>query len=332
MSADYPLSLEHNLTEHYRQNILPFWQHSVIESNFVSKDRIVIAYAYTLNPQAKATIVISPGRTEGYLKYQELIFDLHQKGYMVFIIDHRGQGLSGQLIDHPQKGHVGDFQHYVDDLKQFYDDVVADKTIGQRFLLGHSMGGTIATLYLQQRPDDFAAATVSAPMYGFNAGKLPTALAKPLIRGLIWYKKQTETTEDYFFNQGDYHWVPFEQNELTHSEIRYRQFRQQNEDVPALQLGGITFGWLSTSFNAIDQLFEHLNQLKIPMLLLQAGSDTVVNLAAQDHFCQQMQQYHGCQKLVLKGSKHEILFETDDIRNQAIQVMLGFFDRVCERA
>ncbi|MFT4925612.1 MAG: lysophospholipase [Phenylobacterium sp.] len=316
------LSSEHQLTEHYAQIILPFWQQSVIESQFTSTDNVTISYAYTLCPQAKATIVISPGRSEGYLKYQELIYDLVQQGYSVFIIDHRGQGLSDKLIDHPQKGYVADFQHYVDDLKHFYHEVVNAKTSDQRFLLGHSMGCTIATLYLQQYPDDFAAATMSAPMYGFNPGKVPAAVAIPLIRLLVWWKKRSNNSTDYFLDQGDYHWLPFEQNQLTHSEIRYRQFRQQNEDIPALKLGGITFHWLATSLNAIDQLYANLSQLKTPLLLLQAGEETIVSLAAQDKFCR----LNGCEKLELADARHEILFEVDTIRHKAIGAMLAFFD------
>ncbi len=325
MPKPYQLSSARRLTEHYSQRILPFWQNSVIESHFTTKDGISIAYAYTLCPDAKATIVISPGRTEGYLKYQELIFDLHRQNYAVFIIDHRGQGLSDQLIDHPQKGYVADFQDYVDDLIDFYDHIVAAKAQGQRLLLGHSMGCTIATLYLQQRPEDFAAATMSAPMYGFNPGKLPMLIAKPLIRLVIWWKKRANTSSDYFFNQQDYHWVPFEQNQLTHCEIRYHQFRQQNEQIPALQLGGITFQWLSTSLSAIEQLYANLDKIKTPLLVLQAGDDEVVNLDAQDQFCNKMQAAERCEKRVLTGARHEVFFEVDPIRTQAISSMLDFF-------
>ncbi len=66
----------------------------------------------------KATVVVVNGRTESYLKYQELAYELTQQGYQVLMFDHRGQGLSTRLTDNPHKGHIEDFQQYVDDMHQ----------------------------------------------------------------------------------------------------------------------------------------------------------------------------------------------------------------------
>ena len=37
--------------------------------------------------------------------------------------DHRGQGLSGRMLDNPQPGYVESFDDYVQDFKQFYDEL-----------------------------------------------------------------------------------------------------------------------------------------------------------------------------------------------------------------
>ena len=39
-------------------------------------------------------LVISPGQGEPALKYAELVYDLKDTGYDIFVIDHRGQGAS----------------------------------------------------------------------------------------------------------------------------------------------------------------------------------------------------------------------------------------------
>jgi len=77
-----------------------FWQ-NVHQSEFQSSDGVKIAFCQVLQADAKQAVVISNGRVESYLKYQELIFDLYQQGYSVFALDHRGQGLSDRITDNP---------------------------------------------------------------------------------------------------------------------------------------------------------------------------------------------------------------------------------------
>lgn len=327
MPCEYKLSSEQSLEQQYNDAILPFWQQIVQEQRFHSDDEIDIAYAYCLHPEAKATIVLSPGRTEGYLKYKEFFYDMYQNGYSVFAIDHRGQGLSGRLIDHPQKGYVDDFQHYVDDLEHFCHHIVKPKANAPLCLLGHSMGATIATLYLEQHKNEFIASAMSAPLYGFNPGFMPVFVAKPLSKILIALKTMIGRSSDYFFGQFDYCRIPFNENKLTHCEARYEMFRKQYEQEPALRLGGITFHWLATTLRAMNRLFSELEKISTPMLIIQSYDDEVVNLSDQTRFFKRLQQTGICEKIELHGAKHEVFFETDLMRSTAIKGMLSFFEQ-----
>lgn len=327
MIENFALSSANNIAQHFQQHIIPFWQEQVITSQFIGQQEINIAFAYCLAPNAKACIVISPGRTEGYLKYQELIYDLYNNGYSVFVIDHRGQGLSGRLINHKQKGHVEKFQYYVDDFAQFCQEQVLPKANAPLCLLGHSMGAAIATLYLQQNHVPFIASAMSAPLYGFNSGVVPMFIAKPLSQLLIAIKTITGGSSDYFLGQFDYRDAPFRGNKLTHCEARYQQFRQLYEHYSELRLGGITFHWLATSLQAIKQLFNQLDQISTPILLIQAYDDEIVNLNDQCKFYNRLALRGLCEKIELHGAKHEIFFETDLMRTTAITKMLNFFNQ-----
>ena len=86
--------------------------------------KIRINYATFIHNEVQESIVLVTGRTESYLKYQELAFDLYHQGYNVYIIDHRGQGLSQRLLKDNHKGYVKIFDDYAHDLKQFIDEVV----------------------------------------------------------------------------------------------------------------------------------------------------------------------------------------------------------------
>lgn len=330
MKTPYKLTCEAGLSESFEQKIEPFWQEHVVQACFDSDDNIRIHYCYCLHPQAKATIVLSPGRTESYMKYQEFIFDLFQNGFSVFAIDHRGQGLSDRLIEHPQKGYVDDFQHYVDDLHYFYHHVVTKRSPGPFCLVGHSMGGAIATLYLEQNPEDFVAAAMSAPLYGFRPGPLPLVISKWLIRGLIAIKSIFRRSKDYFYGQMDYVPLPFEENELTHSRPRYEHFRNQYNGQAELRLGGITFHWLSTSLRAMEHLFNNIHKLKTPMLLIQSCDDPIVNQNEQTRFFKKLEKLGNCsdlRKVELHGARHEVFFESDLMRTRAMHNLIEFFER-----
>ena len=146
-----------------------FWQQGLFNS-FEGVKCVDIHYAvFTQKNSNSPALIIVPGRSESYLKYQELAFNFYQQGYNVFIIDHRGQGLSGRLLKNPNKGYVEDFQDYVDDLHYFIESVVVKHCAAKPFLLAHSMGGAIAARFMQDSPDAIKAAVISSPMLGFNS-------------------------------------------------------------------------------------------------------------------------------------------------------------------
>ena len=62
---------------------------------------VELAYRCIEHPTPLGFVVISSGRTESLLKYDETVYDLHSAGYSVFIHDHRGQGLSGSTTGVP---------------------------------------------------------------------------------------------------------------------------------------------------------------------------------------------------------------------------------------
>ncbi len=122
---------------------LPYWAANASFATFPGTGGIALAYARITPPKgkvAKATVVISNGRTESFVKYKELAFDLARAGYAVYVHDHRGQGLSPRLLAGPaehDKGHVELFDDYVEDLQAFVQTVVRREQAGKLFLLAH---------------------------------------------------------------------------------------------------------------------------------------------------------------------------------------------------
>ena len=65
---------------------------------------------------ARGSVIVAPGRTEFIEKYFEVIRELQARGFAVFCIDWRGQGLSGREVDNGLKGHFVTFDDPVNDL------------------------------------------------------------------------------------------------------------------------------------------------------------------------------------------------------------------------
>ncbi|WP_127023446.1 alpha/beta fold hydrolase [Rheinheimera mangrovi] len=324
-----------NFAVSYQQQIAPFWQ-GVVAQKLELKDGSSLHYVVVKPEQAvpeqiKATVVVVNGRTESYLKYQELAYELTQQGYQVLMFDHRGQGVSPRLTDNPHKGHIENFQQYIDDMHQLISQVVqAEKVQADQkrplYLLGHSMGGAISTLYLQQHPDVFQKAALSAPMHGIN-GKLAYD---------EWDACRLASTVTLFSTEGyagfadkPYAAGSFEGNELTGSRERYQWMQTLYQDNPQLQLGGATWGWLDQACAVLPDMQQQSGQIKIPVLVMQAELDTIVSATAQQEFCAALAQNpnSGCVGglQVIQGAKHELLFEQDEIRQQVLEKVLTHF-------
>jgi len=126
---------------------------------------------------ALGSIVLFPGRGEGSFEYYETAMDFIDRGYgPIYVIDHRGQGLSPRLLEDPHKGHVADFEHYVDDAQMFVAAVQTDLAqLGAgpnpaMYLTSNSMGGAIGIGLLQRLGADspFRAAALLGAMINVN--------------------------------------------------------------------------------------------------------------------------------------------------------------------
>ena len=293
-----------------------FWN-NVTEETLTTRDNVSLAYCYVKHPQSSKAIVISNGRIEAYLKYKELIFDLYQLGYSIYALDHRGQGLSSRLSSNPHQGHINSFDDYVNDFEFFIDEVVTPAGHESLFLVGHSMGGTIGTLYIKKSPSTFKAAVFSAPMYGIV---LP--LHKHFIR---WLAKQLDNGSpshpNYVIGGKDYAPEAFKHNDLTHSESRYNNYRQIYQELPQLQLGSPTNRWLIEAIDASERAVIAARESLTPILILQAEEDSIV-----DNDCQNSAASEHCVITKIASARHEIFMEKDTPRNHALSLLSQFLN------
>lgn len=122
-----------------------------VEDKFKGRKNLALYYQCWLPAKRpKAILLVTHGFAEHSGRYINLVNYFVPKDYAVYSLDHRGHGKSEGL-----RGYVERFSYYLDDLKTFFDIVRGKHSDAKIFIVGHSMGGTIATAYAVHHQDEF---------------------------------------------------------------------------------------------------------------------------------------------------------------------------------
>ena len=316
----FGLTLESDLEKAEKVKEIEAFYQQGLEGTFTGADELPIYFkVFRQKKDNSPAIMISSGRTEAAIKYKELIFDLYKNGYSVYIHDHRGQGLSGRMLEDPDMGYVREFQHYIDDMRQFYRQEVEPSKHQAVFLIAHSMGGAIGMTYLEQFPNDFQAAAFSSPMLELPNGACGGT--KLLIGKKI----------KYALGQGPYREKPvrFSKNKLTGSEVRYDRMNAAFAAEPKARLGGVTYQWVKASCDQFKYMKEHIGQIQTPFIIFSAENEQIVKEKGHQRFVELAQeQGKDGRGFLIYDAQHELLIEKDQQRMQTINQSLWFFESV----
>jgi len=278
-----------------------------------------IRYSISIEAGADRAIVIVTGRTEFIEKYKEICWDLRNTGCSICLLDHFGQGGSGRALDDFQKGHIDDFQSYVNDLEYFVNTIVLAEKKQPIILLSHSMGGTISTLFLEKNQQEVAGLILVSPMLQINTG---TVLQPLLVEKIVDLVCAAGGRHRYVWGGGPFNAeLSFSGNELTTDEGRFEHNLELLRCMPELAVGSPTFGWLQQSYRAMRRARKLAHQLSCPILLLKGGRDRVVSLPAMSEFCRNVGE---CREILFPEARHEVLMEADSIRNEALKEIRNF--------
>lgn len=273
----------------------------------------------------RGTVVLLPGYGENLEQDQEIANDWVTRGYQVFALDWRGQGLSSRFLSNRQKGYVPDYGVHVADLTQWLGTVVKPHEVGPTVLLAQSMGGLIALRFLLEQPNRFAAVMLSSPMVDLNTDPWPRFLAEMIARIAVAFG----FSHSYAFGQGDYDPAvdgAFDGNPLTGDPVRFGRIHDAWITNPDLIVGGVTFGWLVASFRAqaVVAIPGALQDVRVPVLLLVAPDDRLVPADTQVMVCRRL---HDCAVARYPEARHDLLAERNDIRGRVWQSIDAFLAR-----
>ncbi|OAI41392.1 hypothetical protein AYO38_03680 [bacterium SCGC AG-212-C10] len=129
------------------------------ESSFTAGDGSLLFRQSWLPASApRATVVLVHGYAEYSGRYRWTGEQLAAAGIAVHAYDLRGHGRSEGL-----RAYVGSFREHLDDLETFLGLVNTEDDGAPSFLLAHSMGGCIATLYVAVRKPSLQGLILSGP-------------------------------------------------------------------------------------------------------------------------------------------------------------------------
>jgi lysophospholipase len=280
--------------------------------------------APSTNGPARGSVIVAPGRTEFIEKYFEVIRELQGRGFAVFCIDWRGQGLSGREIENPLKGHFETFDDPVNDLS------TALKLLGDRLPrphvgLAHSMGGAITLRGLQTRRIELDGAAFTAPMFGIaNLGDM----GKQYVRFM-----NSVGAGGQFAPSVEKKWKRenFKRNPVTNDKERHARAQGLIAEEPRLALAGPTIGWVSAAAETTEAFaqpgaFAHV---RIPILIATAANESLVDNKTHDSVAHELPD---AKHIVIQNAKHEILMERDEVRAQFWSAFDELADRVAPRS
>lgn len=252
-------------------------------------------------------IVFQTGRTEFIEKYFEAVHDLLDRGFTVYMMDWRGQGLSDRALAERHKGHIRDYALYVSDFAEFMTRVVLPDASGPVPLLAHSMGAHITYRYMHDHQDQFTHAIFSGPMFDIRFPRGSRTIFSAIVRTLA----ALGLSERWIGPNGA--WdpdAPFEGNVLTSDAERYADYGALCGENPDLAIGAPTVGWLVESLRSIALLGRrgHAEAVQTPVLIVWGTDDTLVSQAAIRKIVDRLPD---ARSLVVEGARHEVLKERD---------------------
>jgi lysophospholipase len=291
-------------------------QELALEGRGGVKLRAMLAPA--LGGPPRGSVILCNGRTEFIEKYFEIARELQSRGFAVFTLDWRGQGLSDRETDDPLKGHL----ETLDDPAQDLGDAVRGLAVQlpkPHIVIAHSMGGGIALRAMQTRRLEPDAALFSAPMWGIPSLKDFTLKFVRFMASVGAGKMFAPGVETKWKKEN------FKKNLVTHDKERHARAQSLVVAEPRLALAGPTIGWVNAAAEAFEGFRRPsaLANLRMPIMVMSAAKEALV---ANTSHAEIVKLLPNATLQVVEGARHEIMMETDPVRAQ----FLAAFDRLAE--
>ncbi len=315
---------EEDFREFTEKQIEPWIEKEFITGKFESFDSTKIAYYYAVNPDEKASVVMSHGYCEFFPKYYELAYIFYNMGYSVFFVEHRGYGFSDRVVPELDHVYVKSYDQYVEDFREYMDQIVKKQSKTKTYVLfAHSMGGCIASLFLEKYHDYFKCAVLSSPMHKMVLGSFKPWQVE-LISGIM---KLTGNERKIVPGQREFDGINVWEKSSSLSKARYDYQFDKRLSVPEYTTYAGTYAWTRASLHGSKKCLKDASNVTTPILLCEAGKDALVDNEGHRIF---VERTGTTTYKIYPESKHELFNATPDIRNEYFEDVFNYIDKMLE--
>ncbi len=308
---------EKNYTKTMTEKVEPFLKSKRIDGGFLSFDGNRIRYEEYRHPEEKAAVIVLHGFTESAEKMREVSYYFYNEGYSVYALDLRDHGKSFRTSDKPGRVDTDDFHKYALDLECLIEKVIrAENADREIYIFSHSLGSTVALLYMLENPDSVKKAVLSSPMICGNMG-MPTVIAGTVAKLLSAAGgKKIPAPGRCSFNPD----IPFEKSDATSRE-RFAYYHEKRKADKLLQTNGPSFGWVNASLEARDEILAYADKIKTELLVIKPKEDKQLLMSYTDKFIGEIK----AKSVVVENSKHEIFMSENDVLDRYYKKIFEFY-------
>lgn len=305
------------------KTVLPFLSACRRDRTLQGRDRFPLFCSVFNAESPVGTVLVLHGFTENTFKYSELIYSLLRNHFSVVAYDQRGHGRSGRVekLPHPSVTHVSRFEDYVDDLEIVCDTLLLDLP-KPWMIFAHSMGGAVASLFLERRHDVFSAAALCAPMIAPVTG-VPAAVASSMAKVL---SLRNRGRSNPFFMKPYAGPEDFESSCAT-DPVRFAWYDAQKATHQEYQNSVPSARWIAESVAVTKKILAAgaPESISCPVLLSTAEHDNSVLPEPQKLFIARVP---AGRHLFVKDARHEIFRSVNKVFFPWWHEILSFFREV----
>jgi acylglycerol lipase len=260
------------------------------EGLFESKDGLkLFEQSWYPADEPKGFVIIVHGYAEHCARYKFVAKHLTDNGYAVFSFDLRGHGRSEGA-----KTFINSYDEYLSDLDLFLSRVKAQAKEKPIFLLGHSMGGAISTLFTITRKPEIRGLILSAAALKISASISPLLVRLSGVIGQILPTVKTIKLNSRYIS-------------------RDPEVVSVYDSDPFIYRGGIPARTGAELTSAINQIQKSMSTLELPLLIMHGTDDRLTDMEGSKQLFAKASSNDKTLKLY-DGLYHEILNEPEKER------------------
>jgi alpha-beta hydrolase superfamily lysophospholipase len=275
-------------------------------------------------PSTKAILYL-----HGFVDYffQEELADWANKiGFNFYALDLRKHGRS--ILSHQSPNHFRNYTEFFEEVDSAVNFIKKIEKNNKLILMGHSTGGLIASLYVNQIDDQglIDALILNSPFFDFNVDNFMKKLL-PIFGFFGKILPELKTPEKLASGYGN--------------SIHKNYFGEWDYDLNLKPINGfpITFGWIRGILQAQNELKKGLD-LKCPVLVIHSSksvksgkynpsmqeADSVLNI-------EDMKKYSGrlgnnVRRVEITNGLHDLILSKIEVRKEVYHVMEDFIDNL----